>query len=38
MIEYMLQQRTKDYLSQVTLKDDLANSMDITKVEPNYYY
>lgn len=38
VIEYMLQQRTKDYLSQVTLKDDLANSMDITKVEPNYYY
>ena len=38
VVEYMLQQRTKDYLSQVTLKDDLANSTDITKVEPNYYY
>ena len=38
VVEYMLQQRTKDYLSQVTLKDNLANSTDITKVEPNYYY
>lgn len=38
VVEYMLQQRTKDYLSQVTLKDDLVNSTDITKVEPNYYY
>lgn len=38
VIEYMLQQRTKDYLSEVILKDDLANTMDITKVDPNYYY
>lgn len=38
VIEYMLQQRTKEQLEKVTLKNDLADSMDITDVEPNYYY
>lgn len=38
VIEYMLQQRTKDYLERITVKAELADSTDITKVEPNYYY
>lgn len=38
VIEYMLQERTKDYLEKVTVKEELSGSTDITKVEPNYYY
>lgn len=38
VIEYMLQQRTKEYLDRITVVEDLAGSVDITKVEPNYYY
>lgn len=37
-IEYMLQQRLKDYLPQVTVDESLRDSVDITMVAANNYY
>lgn len=38
VIEYMLQQRTAEYLKDVKVDESLAATVDITVVEPNYYY
>ncbi len=37
-MEYMLQQRTEDYLQYVTVDEDLKKSVDITMVGANFYY
>lgn len=38
VVEYMLQQRTAEYLADVTVDEALAATVDITSVDPNYYY
>lgn len=38
IMEYMLQQRTAEYLTEVTVDEALAATVDITSVDPNYYY
>lgn len=38
IVEYMLQQRTKEYVEQIVVDEALAASVKITDVEPNYYY